>query len=263
VERVYDHKFVDVDGDLDLDLLWCGAAAGGSTATAGWLENGGSGSFASSQALLAGGSVPSVTTSDLDGDGDQDFVFAGGAQGWGYREQLGSNSASFSPLVWVTTQTSYGVECADMDNDLDLDVISIGGSGYGVWFNDKYSLPSACIDPNFGTSLGSAADTIHPAQPIGLSFALNGQVYTDVHISDHGIVWLSNAGVPAPPAAVPTVYNIQLADMLANGPCISCFWADATPGSLAGQSAPQQRDRRAARPACSETGVQRDRRAGG
>lgn len=230
VERVYDHQFVDFDGDGDLDVLWSGTGSAGSTASAGWLENSGGGVLLPSQGLLGGGTVPSVDMGDLDGDGDKDFVYAGGTQGWGWRQQLGFNSKTFGPLIWLTTQTSYGVECADMDNDLDLDVVSIS-AGYTVWSNDRFQLLSSCIDPNYGTSLGSASDTIHAIQSMGLAFALNGQSYTDVHISDHGVVWLSNAGVPAPPAATPTVYNVQLSDMLANGPCIACFWADATPGN--------------------------------
>jgi hypothetical protein len=88
----------------------------------------------------------------------------------------------------------------------------------------------ACIDPNYGTSLGSANDTVHPAQSIGFAFPLDGATYTDIHISDHGVCWLSNGGTPAPAAGGATTYNVLLADFVAFGPCIAPFWADANCG---------------------------------
>ncbi|MCK5940995.1 MAG: hypothetical protein KAI24_03415, partial [Planctomycetes bacterium] len=82
----------------------------------------------------------------------------------------------------------------------------------------------------YGTSLGSANDTVHPAQPIGFAFPLNGQTYTDIHISDHGVCWLSNGGAPAPATSGGVTYNVLLTDFVAFGPCIAPFWADANCG---------------------------------
>ena len=96
------------------------------------------------------------------------------------------------------------------------------------------AMAQACIDSNYGTSLGSANDTVHPAQSIGHAFPFNGTTYTDVHISDHGVMWLSNAGVPTPPASGAVTYNVLLTDFNAFGPCISPLWADANCGYTAG-----------------------------
>lgn len=82
-----------------------------------------------------------------------------------------------------------------------------------------------------GTLVGNTADSIYPSQPIGFAFPFQGATYTDIHCSDHGICWLSNVGVPAPPVAAPLVYNVQLADFIANGPVIAPFWGDHTPGT--------------------------------
>jgi len=91
---------------------------------------------------------------------------------------------------------------------------------------------STCFSgPAAGTFLGNAMDTIYPAQPIGFSFPFDGATYTDVHVSDHGIVFLSNGGVPTPPAATPFVYTPSLANFAAGGPKIAAMWSDTVGGS--------------------------------
>ncbi|MFK7742200.1 MAG: hypothetical protein AB8H80_17940 [Planctomycetota bacterium] len=89
----------------------------------------------------------------------------------------------------------------------------------------------ACLtQPPFGDSLGSAVDVIHPIESLGFSFPLNGTTYTDIHVSDHGVVWLSNGGTPAPPTLGNATYNVGTTGLTGFGPCIAAFWADATPG---------------------------------
>lgn len=91
---------------------------------------------------------------------------------------------------------------------------------------------STCFSgPAAGTFLGNAADTIYTAQPIGFSFPFGGTTYTDVHVSDHGIVFLSNGGVPTPPAATPFVYTPSLTNFAAGGPKIAAMWSDIVGGS--------------------------------
>jgi hypothetical protein len=96
------------------------------------------------------------------------------------------------------------------------------------------AMAQACIDSNYGTSLGSANDTVHPAQSIGHAFPFNGTTYTDVHISDHGVMWLSNGGTPTPAASGATTYNVLLSDFTMFGPCIAPMWADANCGYIVG-----------------------------
>ena len=81
-----------------------------------------------------------------------------------------------------------------------------------------------------GVTLGNATDTIHPAQPIGFAFPLAGTTYTDIHVSDHGLCFLSNAGVPAVPAAAPFVYTPSLANFGVGNPIIAAMWSDTIPG---------------------------------
>ena len=82
-----------------------------------------------------------------------------------------------------------------------------------------------------GINLGNAQDFIHPAQPIGFAFPLAGTTYTDIHVSDHGLCFLSNAGVPAVPAAAPFVYTPSLANFGVGNPIIAAMWSDTIPGA--------------------------------
>lgn len=83
-----------------------------------------------------------------------------------------------------------------------------------------------CFDGDFGTKLGGATyDVIFPIQPIGFAFPLGGATYTDIHVTTHAFVTLSNAGVPAPPA-VATLYTPTTANFMAGAPKICPLYAD-------------------------------------
>lgn len=92
------------------------------------------------------------------------------------------------------------------------------------------AMAQACFEP-VGSPIGILGDSISAPQPIGFAFPFNGQTFTDIAISDHGICFLSNAGVPAAPAAVPLVYTPVAADMANNGPVLCPFWTDTVPGA--------------------------------
>ena len=90
--------------------------------------------------------------------------------------------------------------------------------------------PSAlaqCFDTNFGTLLGSGQDLVFPIQPIGFAFPLGGATYTDIHVSDHCCTFLSNAGVPIPPASGSAIlYTPTTAQLVAGSPTVCPLWAD-------------------------------------
>ena len=59
-----------------------------------------------------------------------------------------------------------------------------------------------CVLPAPGTEImPKPIDNWSLAQPIGFAFPFAGGTYTDVYISDHGLVALNNAGAPAAPPA--------------------------------------------------------------
>ncbi|MCA8954019.1 MAG: hypothetical protein KDE27_31205 [Planctomycetes bacterium] len=74
-------------------------------------------------------------------------------------------------------------------------------------------------------------DSITGPNPIGFAFPFLGATYTDIHISDHGICFLSNNGVPAPPTPTPLVYTPDASGLVLNGPVICPFWSDTIPAT--------------------------------
>lgn len=53
-----------------------------------------------------------------------------------------------------------------------------------------------CFEPDFGTLLGSADDTVFPAVALGSPFPAFGTVHTHVEVSSNGFVWLGALGNP-------------------------------------------------------------------
>jgi hypothetical protein len=83
-----------------------------------------------------------------------------------------------------------------------------------------------CLDGNVGTLIGTdTTDAVLPIQPIGFPFPLGGQTYTDVHITDHGFVQLSNGGTPAP-ATGAVLYTPTTANFVAGSPKLCALYAD-------------------------------------
>lgn len=96
------------------------------------------------------------------------------------------------------------------------------------------ALAQTCLDPNRGTLLAtSPADLLLPIESIGFPFPLGGTTYTDIHITDHGYVQLSNAGVPAPIGGA-ALYTPTLANFTGGSPKICALYADIV-GSGGGQ----------------------------
>jgi hypothetical protein len=83
-----------------------------------------------------------------------------------------------------------------------------------------------CLDGDFGTLLAtSPTDVLLPIEPIGFAFPLGGTTYTDVHISDHGFVQLSNAGVPAPVGGA-VLFTPTTANLVAGSAKVCALYAD-------------------------------------
>src|SRR5262245_26849988 len=83
-----------------------------------------------------------------------------------------------------------------------------------------------CFDGDFGIELGGATyDVIFPQQSIGFAFPLGGVTYTDIHVTTHAFVTLSNNGTPAPPA-IATLYTPTTANFMAGPPKVCALYAD-------------------------------------
>lgn len=90
--------------------------------------------------------------------------------------------------------------------------------------------------PPPGVALGNGSDIVLPMQAIGFAFPLAGSTFTDIHISDHGIVFLSNGGVPAPPESFdPLLYSPAGANLVAGSPMVAALWSDIVAGGASAQ----------------------------
>jgi len=71
-------------------------------------------------------------------------------------------------------------------------------------------------------------------RPIGFAFPFAGTTYTDLYITDHSMLSLSNAGTPAAPPAGAWVWNPTTANFTGGYPLIAPYWSDHTDGGAIG-----------------------------
>ena len=137
---------VDVDGDGDLDIVTATYTEEGEddeSDTVIWFENiDGSGTFGSERLItrdMIG--VISVEGGDIDGDGDQDVVAAGGYYGSrvAWLENLdGKGNFDDLPNVILNHRGVSGqLNIADLDGDDDLDVVGSFSADVITWYENR------------------------------------------------------------------------------------------------------------------------------
>lgn len=88
-------------------------------------------------------------------------------------------------------------------------------------------LAQNCFDRDIGTSLGSGQDIVFPMTSIGFAFPIGANTYTDIHVTDHGHVFLSNANVPpAPASGDAALWTPSTANLVAGSPKVCALWSD-------------------------------------
>ncbi len=159
----------DIDGDLDLDLV---SSSSGSV-TISWFENlDGQGTFSTAKILAADGlAVEELYGADIDGDNDLDIVAVTPGEdkvSW-YENLDGLGNFGSQQIISSTTLFPVSVYAADLDNDDDMDVLSISpvyngtDEGYLAWFENLDGLgnfgPEQILDqPTRGARTVYAAD---------------------------------------------------------------------------------------------------------
>jgi gliding motility-associated-like protein len=155
----------DLDGDGDLDILSTGTS---SVVALSWYENDGSENF-----ILR--SVPldpttprlyTVEATDVDGDLDVDLV-AGGY----WFDNNGSENFTQRlitpglPYAVGSTPVSFGINHADMDNDGDIDILTLGYLGNGFRWQENVRLMNAT-----GNTPANAAFNVNANSNITVTF---------------------------------------------------------------------------------------------
>ncbi len=134
----------DVDGDEDLDLVWAGIQGGeGKTI---WLENlDGKGTFGAEHTIDVNSSESalSLSSGDMDGDGDDDLVAHLIILGGGFQKRIVwyENSDGLGdfgePRVISGTGEAYGpLYTVDLDADGDQDVVGAAQGGGVAWYQN-------------------------------------------------------------------------------------------------------------------------------
>jgi len=122
-----DAELADFDGDGDFDLLLGGAPAS-------LLWNDGLGHFVAAPLALPSGLA--VTTGDIDGDGDRDFVLSSVYVGpYGPPHVRVYRNTGNGNFTWdqLGGEARYASKLIDLDGDTDLD---LAVAGRGVFWND-------------------------------------------------------------------------------------------------------------------------------
>jgi hypothetical protein len=98
-------------------------------------------------------------------------------------------------------------------------------------FTAPAAIAQNCFDGDFGVVIAqnslSFQDWVSPMLTIGFAFPVAGTTYTNIHVSDHGLAFLSNAGVPVPPASQSSVlYTPTTANFAGGSPKVCALYTD-------------------------------------
>ena len=180
-------EVADIDGDGDIDIV-----VGGDNKII-WLENiDGLGTFGPEKIVTTSiSSTESIVISDVDGDGDMDIVVADFLRDIVAWYENTDGQGTFGPEIVITDDAdgTNAVITTDIDNDGDLDVVSISDSNYLAWFENQdgkgnFSAPKIIVqDPGFIFKLFAA------------DLSGNGNEDIIASLYDKGeIIWVENEG---------------------------------------------------------------------
>jgi hypothetical protein len=146
-------EMIDIDKDADPDIVFSVIAPG--TSTLYYQINTGKGDFDNAIAIEANnttlGSVGELISTDLDGNGLPDFVYAGGGGIPAYYLNTGSGFGLRNEFILPTT-TGRFVDAGDFNNDLISDLIILASDSQSNGFAYLYTNDGT---PNLSLSLTS------------------------------------------------------------------------------------------------------------
>ncbi len=130
---------IDIGQDNDLDIIISNRMENSISV----LTNNGNGMFSSSKINNVGSQPIAISSSDLDGDGFEDFVIANNGNGNANTViiYLNTGTGSFNRFNELTTDTGpHFVLINDIDNDYDNDLVVVNyhGNSINVFKNDGY-----------------------------------------------------------------------------------------------------------------------------
>ncbi len=149
-------KAADLDGDGDMDVL---SAASSDPIfkdwRIAWYENDGSGTFGTQQTISTEVyEAKSVSTADLDGDGDLDVISASSRDDViAWYENDGSGTFGAQQTITRRANGAFNVTAADLDGDGDLDVLSADTNGDRIAWYENATYDDRTLEALAGTDL--------------------------------------------------------------------------------------------------------------
>lgn len=196
----------DVDRDGDMDVL----SNGGSPAALRWHENDGAGgtwtthTIATTSTIL----VHSLSTADIDGDGDPDALSVEGNAVW--YENVGGGTSWATHTAGNTGFT--GVASGDIDRDGDVDVVTGAGwhenAASGLWPLHSFGTADALYEPMVRDLDGDGDLDVLGARPT--SFPLQAELIWYENLASNGSSWLGRTvSDPEPFGNLPTIADVD------------------------------------------------------
>ncbi|MEZ4778461.1 MAG: T9SS type A sorting domain-containing protein [Flavobacteriaceae bacterium] len=181
----------DLDGDIDLDIVTVSTANDQLL----WFENlNGMGAFGAARLINADTNGPlSVFAADIDGDNDLDIISNAPADDSVYWYENLDGLGNFGEKILITQVLifAFDVFAADLDNDLDMDVLAVSANDDKVvWFPNLDGLG------NFGAMqiISTETDLAHSV----IAADIDDDTFLDVISAssvDNKIAWYKNSGV--------------------------------------------------------------------
>jgi len=179
----------DLDGDFDMDILWLSNRE----RIVAWIENiNGNGRFGPSIEFIPDVNDPCcIQAGDIDGDSDQDVLFASNETDQIYMNENKDGAGTFHykgtvnrGIDWITSIT-----CSDLDGDGDKDILASSGCDHKIMYFENMDGTGS-----FGEQNIISTEVLNPREIFSADLDADGDMdVLSASYDDNKIVWYENS----------------------------------------------------------------------